>query len=336
MMRVVTLCLLVSVTISSPAQESKSRPRSEKEPTYTDPAQAGIDYLIQGEYVGGKEGSRFGLQVIAAGEGQFTVKGFFGGLPGDGWDGDRRGIRRWQGRRDDGKLTIADKEAAVVIADGKAQVAGGRWELQRVVRRSPTEGLKPPPGAVVLFDGQNLDSWTAADGMTPPNWMLEGGILRVGRGDILSKVRFTKPHTIHLEFRLPFMPRARGQARANSGVYIQNRYELQILDSFGLEGKNNEAGGFYSQYDPKINMCYPPLQWQTYDIEFTPARFENGRKTASARATVRHNGVVVQDNVELKGPTPGGAAESEEGGGIRLQDHGDPLMFRNIWVLEKK
>ena len=119
---------------------------------------------------------------------------------------------------------------------------------------------------------------------------------------------------------------------------MQGRYEVQILDSFGLEGKHNECAGIYEVKAPSVNMCFPPLSWQTYDVEFTAPRFdENGKKTSNARMTVRHNGVLVHENVEVPGPTR--AAPNKEGsepGPIFLQDHGNPIRFRNVWVLEKK
>ena len=134
------------------------------------------------------------------------------------------------------------------------------------------------------------------------------------------------------------MPNERGQGRANSGFYSQGRYEVQILDSFGLTGENNECGGIYSIKKPDVNMCFPPLTWQTYDVDFTAAKYDaSGKKTADARITVKQNGVVIHDNVALPKATPAApVAEGPEPGPIYLQDHGNPIRFRNIWVEEKK
>jgi hypothetical protein len=144
--------------------------------------------------------------------------------------------------------------------------------------------------------------------------------------------------TLHLEFRTPYQPKARGQGRGNSGVYAQGRHEVQILDSFGLNGEANEAGAIYGVKAPSINMCFPPLQWQTYDIEFTAARYDaSGKKTANPRMTVRHNGVEVQKATEIGMPTTAAPVPAGPSAGpILLQDHGNPLRFRNIWVLPKK
>jgi hypothetical protein len=136
---------------------------------------------------------------------------------------------------------------------------------------------------------------------------------------------------------LPFRPDGRGQGRGNSGFYQVHMYEVQVLDSFGLDGKDNECGGVYQKADPKVNMCLPPLVWQTYDIDFTNAVAEGGKVVKEARMTARHNGVVIHDDLAIKGKT-GGARRDPEGtpGPLFLQGHGNPLQYRNIWIVEKK
>ncbi len=206
--------------------------------------------------------------------------------------------------------------------------------LKRVIRKSPTLDAKPAQGAIVLFGSRDdLEKWSNAQIVE----LSDGKFLACTPGkNILTKAEF-KNFQMHIEFRLPWMPNSNGQQRGNSGLYLQNRYELQILDSFGLKGENNECGGFYTQYAPKVNMCFPPLTWQTYDIDFTAAEFDaEGKKTKPAKVTVKQNGVIIQDAIELKGPTPGGQKEEDKPGPLHLQWHGDPLVFRNIWVSEAK
>lgn len=211
--------------------------------------------------------------------------------------------------------------------------ATGTFELIKVHKKSPTLGAAPPQNAIVLFDGTSLDKWQQVNGK-PAKWkILKNGAMQVTKGSIITRQKF-KDCRIHLEFRTPFKPKARGQKRGNSGVYVQARYEVQILDSFGLEGKDNECGAIYKIAAPRVNACLPPLEWQTYDINFQAAKFANGKKVKNAVITVRHNGILIHDHLELPRPT-GGARNKNEAlpDGLMLQDHGNPVQFRNIWIV---
>ena len=323
--RLTLLSLLLLSAHTAPAAD-------EAAPVFTDPALAGPDYAVQGEYSGeirtDDGAKKIGVQVIALGDGKFQAVSYVGGLPGDGWD---KGERfRTEGSTADGVTTFSNEHAMGVVKDGNLTVStkdGVRLgDLPRASRASPTLGQKPPEGAVVLFDGTSADAFEGGR-------LSDDGLLMPG---VTSKQKF-KSCTLHVEFCLPFQPTAQGQARGNSGCYLQGRYEVQMLDSFGLEGKDNECGGIYSIKDPDLNMCFPPLTWQTYDIDYTAAAFDaEGKKTESARMTVRHNGVVVHDNVELThGTTAAPVAEGPDPGPIYLQDHGNPVRYRNIWLVER-
>jgi hypothetical protein len=269
--------------------------------------------------------------VIAEGGGKFTARFLHGGLPGAGWDGVTE--IKAQAKTEGGKAVINDPEGTAEIGDGKITGKtkdGVAFTLLRVERKSPTLGAKPPTGAVVLFDGTSAEAWER--GIVTGDHLLSP----LAKGNIVSKKAF-KDFQLHLEFRTPFMPYARGQGRGNSGVYLQDRYECQVLDSFGLKGENNECGGIYQQAAPLVNMCLPPLAWQTYDIDFKAARFgPDGKKTANAVVTIAHNGVKIHDHLELKKESPGGKKEADTPGPIQLQNHGNPVAFRNIWVVERR
>ena len=194
-------------------------------------------------------------------------------------------------------------------------------------------GAKPPEGAVVLFDGKSLDGWVKSDGKTPADWPIMDGAFTVAmkKGGIQTARKFGDMQ-LHVEFNVPLMPEAKGQARGNSGVYLDGTYEVQVLDSYGLKSQKNDCAAVYLQVAPKVNACKPPLQWQTYDITFHKAVLEGGKVTKKARVTIVHNGVTVIDDAEV-GPTPGGVGTKEgEKGPIMLQDHGNAVQFRNIWL----
>ncbi len=293
------------------------------DPETIDPAKVDADYAVQGEY----KADKLGAHVIALGGGQFDVVMYPGGLPGDGWPTD---AKNKQPERLRGKGT-----AGAIAGDGwSAKIAGGKMmvtgkvsaTLERVVRESSTLGAKAPTGAIVLFDGTEASA--------KKNWNKGTIILdNLLLSDDETKQKFND-HTLHLEFRLSYRPFARGQGRSNSGVYMQSRYELQVLDSFGLEGKDNECGGIYSIAEPSINMCYPPLQWQTYDIEFTAAKWEGDKKVKNGYVKILHNGVLIHDH-ELTHGTPGKNKELPGPDGLYIQGHGNRVVYRNVWVVPK-
>jgi hypothetical protein len=196
-----------------------------------------------------------------------------------------------------------------------------------------TLGAKPPEGAVVLFDGKSLDGWVKLDGKSPAAWPVEDGIMTVAprQGSIMTK-KTLGDVMLHLEFNVPYMPQAKGQARGNSGVYLTGSHELQVLDSYGLKPQDNDCGAIYKQVVPLVNACKPPLQWQTYDVTFHKARVEGGKVVKKARITVVQNGLKIIDDAEIS-PTPGGVGTKEgDDGPLMLQDHGNLVQFRNIWA----
>jgi hypothetical protein len=327
-----TALLLMIFCLPLPCRADEARkpepPKAWMEPAGVDDE----DFTIQGEYTGEHEGKRLGVQIWAQGGGKFEAVSYHGGLPGDGWDGDRSTTTRVTGQRHaDEKSARFEKDDIRATVDGRTiqvmNLQGERvMELSRALRQSPTLGAKPPPGAVVLFDGTDATHFPGAK-VTPDGLLEQGATSSDKLGD----------GTWHVEFMLSYMPAARGQGRSNSGVYLQGRYEVQVLDSFALEGKNNECGGIYSIAAPKQNMCFPPLTWQTYDIDFTAAKYDAaGAKIAGARMTVRHNGVVIHENVEVPHTTAAAPVKEENAPGpLYLQNHGNPVRYRNIWFVPK-
>ena len=230
----------------------------------------------------------------------------------------------WKGMVEGGKTLVAES-------------AAGKFDLKFTVRRSPTEGLKPPSDAIVLIPykegtAPSFDEWTG--GAWKP--MDDGSVMANG-GDTHTIIKLGD-FQMHVEFRIPYEPTGRGQDRGNSGLYIHDIYELQVLDSYGLPIANNECGAIYTQVAPKENACFPPKSWQTYDITFHAARLDDtGKKIKNATITVVQNGVKVQDETSISGPTGAARGRPEVATAVlRLQDHNHPVRFRNMWLVELK
>ena len=301
----------------------------------TDPAAAAKDpdFAIQGEYAAsaeiGKDTGGHGLQVVALGDGKFQAALYKGGLPGSGAESNEFILLKGETKDDKTTLKAASGETVVISGDTATGIKGDKklFLYDRVERKSPTLGKKAPKGAKVLFGGVEMDRFSGGI-------KLDGNLLEEG----VTSLDFFGSFTLHLEFRTPYKPKTKpgSQDRGNSGVYIFNNYETQILDSFGIKGENNFCGALYRKKPPAVNMCLPPLAWQTYDIDFTASRFKDGKKVKNARITTRHNGVLIHDDFELdKGTGAGGGRPEKEKGQIHLQGHGNPVRFQNIWLLEK-
>ena len=199
--------------------------------------------------------------------------------------------------------------------------------------------VAPPVGAVVLFDGNDLEQWVSVNGKSPAAWKLvEGGAVQVQGGGIMTRRKFDGHFLLHVEFRVPYMPKATGQGRGNSGVYLQGRYEVQVLDSYGLKSQDNDCGGIYKVAAPRVNACKAPTVWQSYDIDFRAPRFEDGKKVGPARISVVQNGVTIHENVEIPidNTVAGMGGDPSKPGPIMLQDHGNPVQYRNIWLMPLK
>lgn len=320
-----SLALLLFATANAAGDEKKPLP-------VADLSRVDADFAYQGEFEGklpadDPNGRVVALQVRANGKGRFQAIQFDHGLPGESPQSKR--LAWLSGKRYEELLVLSGGPWAVLVhpehcllLDGDGQPVG---KLARVHRESPTLGAAAPKQATVLFDGSSIDQFVDAK-------LTDAGLLMQGTNLLTMYQDFD----LHLEFVLPYMPASNDQGRANSGLYIQSRYEVQILDSFALSTTFNGCGSIYRFRKPDVNMCLPPLVWQTYDISFTAPRWgADGKKLKNARITVWHNGVKVQDHVEIPNKTGHGAPEEVALLPIKLQEHGAPVRFRNIWIVDR-
>ena len=289
-------------------------------------------YALLGEFVGPisvgeNKYEPLALQIRPLGGDNFEALQYRGGLPGQKTH-KPEAIKLIGLRSGDfvvmsgGPWAIFVEKDHCLLVDREGEQVG---RLERVVRQSTTLGAQPPKDAIALFDGTNTDQFSVGE-MTSDGLLMAGADLKPMFQDF----------NLHVEFRLPYMPAATGQARGNSGLYLQSRYELQVLDSFAEEPTINGIGSLYRTRAPDVNMCLPPLQWQTYDVAFTAPRWAaDGSKIRNARVTAWLNGVKVQDDVELPNKTGAGKEEEPTLLPIRFQNHKDPVRFRNIWLIDR-
>lgn len=239
----------------------------------------------------------------------------------------------------DGKLSF-DADGIQGVCDGET-FNGGRgpsekkFTMNKLHEVSPTMGKAAPDGALVLFDGKNLDAWDGTEG-----WELlpEGVLLATPKSKYIESKQKFKDVELHVEFRTPFMASSRGQARGNSGVFLQGTFEVQVLDTFGLPGYYDECGALYKVAAPMVNACLPPLEWQSYDITYHAPCFDaSGKLVQFGRMTVLQNGVLIHKEQELPQRTEYKEADRlgahpQEPGPIKFQGHGNYVQYRNVWV----
>lgn len=235
-------------------------------------------------------------------------------------------------------MRIATQTALCILvalacsANADEYISGKKWPEPPVVDPGPPSG--PPSDAIVLFDGKDMSAWHGGE-----KWIVKDGVATTHGGGVTSKQSFGDCQ-LHVEWASPEKVESSGQGRGNSGVYLMGKYEVQILDSF----KNptyfdGQTGSIYKQHPPLVNACRKPGEWQTYDIIFSAPKFGDGGKvTKPAYVTVLHNGVLVQNHFEIEGTSAWDAAPKYETHPdklpLHLQDHGNPVRFRNIWIRE--
>lgn len=296
---------------------------------------------VQGLYEGTRTDSngshKFEARVVALGKGAYKVfireAGQDGTVTKVELDGKTEGEAvTFSGKSGDDAWSASYADGAIKGTCGK----GGKLEMKRIERVSPTMGAKCPAGAVVLIDGKNFDEVVAKPGKDgkPQEWKVaaDGGVL-VARGGIRSKRSFGGSFKMHVEFKVPLRADARSQGRGNSGCFMPNGDEVQVLDSFGMTTyKGGGCGGIYKYKDPDAFDAFslasaPPGQWQTYDIEYA-VESKDSKPTGKPVITVFHNGIKIHDKFQL--------GRNAKAGPFQFQDHGNPVQYRNLWVLPIK
>jgi len=230
-------------------------------------------------------------------------------------------------------MFIALVGAVTAVAMNREYLTGIQWSEPVVI--TPGENGGPPSDAIVLFDGKDLSAWEGGE-----NWKVADGVATVGKGDIKTKQNFGDCQ-LHIEWSAPTNPKGTSQNRGNSGVFLQDRYEMQVLDSYDNKTYfDGQAAGIYKQTPPLVNAMRPPGEWNVYDIVWTAPKFkDDGSLESPAYITALHNGVLVLNHFQVLGPTPYPDVPKYEKHGpapIHLQDHGHPVRYRNIWIREIK